>query len=59
MKSDAPAISGQDVTATADTRQIRHDDAVRGTSPMSPAVADQGRIRLGGAFRLPASRKTA
>jgi hypothetical protein len=47
------------VAATAEARQIRHDGAVRGTSAVAPAVADQGKIRLGGAFRLPVSRKTA
>jgi hypothetical protein len=28
-------------------------------SAAAQAVADQGKIRLGGAFRLPVSRKTA
>jgi hypothetical protein len=59
MKSDTQALSGQAMTATTDARQIRLDGAVRGKSAAAPAVADQGKIRLGGAFRLPTSRKAA
>jgi hypothetical protein len=59
MKSEAQALSGQAVTATAGVRQICGADAVRGTSAIAPSVASQGKIRLGGAWRLPASRKTA
>jgi hypothetical protein len=53
MKSDTQAISGQTVTATTTTRQIRLDGAVGGKSAGTPAVADYGKIRLGGAFRSP------
>jgi hypothetical protein len=56
MKSVAQAISGQAVTATADANRIRLDGAVRGASEMPEAVADQGKIRLGGGYRLPPSR---
>jgi hypothetical protein len=49
MESNAQALSGQAVTATADARQLRHDGVVHGKS----AVADQGKIHLGGAFRSP------
>jgi hypothetical protein len=59
MKSDAQALSGQAVTATVEARQMRRGGAVRGMCAAAQAVADQGKIRLGGAFRLPVSRKTA
>ncbi len=59
MKSDAQAFSGQAVTATVEACQIRRGGAVRATSAVALAVADQGKICLGGAWRLPASRKAA
>ena len=59
MKSNAQALSGQAKTATADARQSRPNDAVHGKPAVAPAVPDQGKIRLGGAWRLPASRKAA
>jgi hypothetical protein len=57
MKSVAQAISGQAATASADASQTRRDGASRGPSPLLRAVADQGKIRLGGAWRLPLNRK--
>jgi hypothetical protein len=59
MKSEAQALSGQAVTATVGTRQISRVGAAPGTAAIAPTVPCQGKIRLGGAWRLPASRKTA
>jgi hypothetical protein len=59
MKSVAQAMSGQAMTATAGASRIRRDGAVRRPPVTPPAVADQGNIRLGGAYRLPTSRKAA
>ena len=59
MKSNAQAMSGQAKPATANARQSRRNDAVSGKLALVPAVADQGKIRLGGAWRLPAGRKAA
>ncbi len=56
MKSVAQAISGQAANATADASRIRRDGAISGHS-LILRTADQGKIRLGGAWRLPLSRK--
>jgi hypothetical protein len=53
MKSVAQVISGQAVTATADTSRIRNDGTARDLSAIPTAVADLGKIRLGGACRMP------
>ncbi len=59
MKSVAKAMSGQTVIAAADTGEIRRDGTLGGSSVVRPAVADKGKIRLGGAYRRPASRQAA
>jgi hypothetical protein len=59
MKSAAQAISGQAVTATADASRVRRGGAVHSSSATPPAVADLGKIRLGGACRMPMPRKAA
>jgi len=59
MKSVAKAISGQAVIAAADTSEVRRDGTLGGALVVRPAVADKGKIRLGGAYRLPTSRQAA
>jgi hypothetical protein len=59
MKSAAQTISGQAVTATADASRVRRDGAVRSSSATPLAVANLGKIRLGGACRMPMPRKAA
>ena len=57
MKFDAQAISGPEVTEAASAHRIRRDAAFGDLSPMARVIADPGKIRLGGAWRLPASHK--
>jgi hypothetical protein len=57
MKTVAQAMNGQAVTATPCAGRIGRDAAFRGASPMPRVIADQGKIRLGGAWRLPTSKK--
>lgn len=56
MRSVTQTMSRQAVTVTAS--RIRCGGAASGSSPMPRAVADDSKIRLGGAWRLPISRKT-
>ncbi len=48
MKSIAQATARQAVTATTDASRTGRDGTFHGSSPMPPAVADHGKIRLGG-----------
>jgi hypothetical protein len=57
MKSDAQAISGPEVIKTVSVRRIRRDTAFGKLSPLARVIADPGNIRLGGAWRLPTTRK--
>lgn len=57
MKSVVQASSEQAVIATTDGNLIRPDDVSPVPSPEARAVTDHGKILLGGAWRLPASRK--
>jgi hypothetical protein len=57
MKSDAQVISGPKVTKVASDRRIRRDVTFGGLSPVARVIADPGKIRLGGAWRLPSSHK--
>jgi hypothetical protein len=57
MKSVTQAISGKAVTKAANASPIRRDGPFCCPSPMPQGIADQGKIRLGGAWRLPASHK--
>lgn len=58
MKSVTQIISGQTaVTATAEAISICRDGTLHNPLAAQPSVADQGKIRLGGAYRLPMSRK--
>jgi hypothetical protein len=59
MKSVAQTISGRAVTATADASRVRRGGAVHSSSATPLAVADLGKIRLGGACRMPMPRKAA
>lgn len=56
MEFDARATSGSEVIEAASARQIRGDAACGDLSPMAQVISDPGKIRLGGAWRLPASR---
>jgi hypothetical protein len=57
MKSDAQTISGPAVTEAANASLIRQGAAFGERSPVARVIADPGKIRLGGAWRLPTSRK--
>lgn len=59
MKSVVQAISGQAVTPTTDTSQLRRDGTLCVPSATRLAVADRSKIRLGGGYRLPMSRKAS
>lgn len=57
MKSVAQVISREAVTATADASRVRNNGTPRDLSAIRSAiptaVADLGKIRLGGACRMP------
>ena len=56
MKTVAQPTSGHVSTTTAVTHPVHQAGTVRGPSAMPRAVTEQSKIRLGGAWRLPASR---
>jgi hypothetical protein len=53
MKSVAQVVSSEAAPATADTSRIRNNGTPRAPSAIPTAVADLGKIRLGGACRMP------
>ena len=58
MRCISQATSGRVVTVTVDAARLRRSKTHCSPSTTPQSVADRGKIRLGGAFRLPVSRKT-
>ena len=59
MKPLAQVTSRQAVTAPTEAPRTAGDGYLLSSARMPAAVADRGKIQLGGGYRLPASRKQA
>ena len=57
MKPLAQVTSHQAATAPTEAARTAGDGNLLSSSRMPAAVADRGKILLGGGYRLPASRK--